>query len=153
MALQMNWFKRYINYKYDDFWTLTLDKLFKVNPQNQISILNYGSEFFTTIIENCKYDIIKIMLQNLQNFLQEFVTDSEVDDIRFIFQPTFDVSTLCLDRVSAQAGNDRMEAVAETKRLDFNKDKLCYMIIGKTKERTVLEAYFIKTHFYSVEIK
>ena len=60
MALQLNWFKRYINYKYDDFLTLTLDNLFEVNPQNRISILNYGSEFFTPIIENCKYDIIKI---------------------------------------------------------------------------------------------
>ena len=55
----MNWFKRYINLKYDDFWTLTLDKLFKVNPQNRITILNYGSEFLTPIITNCKYNIIK----------------------------------------------------------------------------------------------
>ena len=43
----MNWFKRYINFKYDDFWTLTLDKLFKINPHNRITILNYGSEFLT----------------------------------------------------------------------------------------------------------
>ena len=64
MAHQINWFKIYINYKYNDFWTLDLDKLFKVNPKNIISILNYGSEFFSPIIENCKYDIIKSMLQN-----------------------------------------------------------------------------------------
>ena len=89
MALQMNWFKRYINYKYDYFWTLTLYKLFKVNPQKRIAILNYGSEYFSPIIKNCKYDNIKNMLQNLQDFLREFVTNPESGDNRFIFQSAF----------------------------------------------------------------
>ena len=89
MALQINWFIRYIDYRYDDFWTLTLDKLFKVNSQNRISIPNYGSECFSPLIENCKYDIIKSMLHNLQNFLQEFVTRPESGDNCFIFQSVF----------------------------------------------------------------
>ena len=71
------------------FWTLILDKLFKFNPQNRISILNYGSEYFTPIIKKCKYDIIKSMLQNLQNFLREFVTSPESSDNHFIFQSAF----------------------------------------------------------------
>ena len=85
----MNWIKRYINFKYYDFWKLTLDKLFKVNPQNRITILNYGSEFLSPIINNCKYDIIKNMLQNLQDFLREFVTSPESGDNHFIFQSAF----------------------------------------------------------------
>ena len=35
---------------------------------------------------NCKYNIIKSMLQNLQNFLREFVTSPESGDNHFIFQ-------------------------------------------------------------------
>ena len=89
MALEMNWFKRNIDYKYDSFWTLTLDKLFKTNPPNTISILNYGIEFFTPIIKNSKYDIIESMLQNLQNFLREFVTSPESGDNGFRFQSAF----------------------------------------------------------------
>ena len=45
IVLHMNWFKMYINHKYDDYWTLSLDRIFKVNPINRISILNYGSEY------------------------------------------------------------------------------------------------------------
>ena len=89
MALQMNWLIRYINYKYEIFWPLTLDKLFKVNPQNWIAILNYGSEYFLLLIENSKYDIIKSILQNLQNFYREFLTSPESDDNHFIFQSAF----------------------------------------------------------------
>ena len=77
LALQMNLFKMNNNYKYDNFWTLTLDKFFKVSRQNRISILNYGSEYFTPIIKNCKYDKFKSMLQNLQNFLWEFSTSPQ----------------------------------------------------------------------------
>ena len=40
MALLMNWFKSYINHKYDDYWTLSLDTTFNVNPINRIFILN-----------------------------------------------------------------------------------------------------------------
>jgi hypothetical protein len=39
-----------------------------------------------------------------------------------------DVSRLCDDPVSAQMGNDRMEAMAETKLLDFNMDKSCLLL-------------------------
>ena len=51
MALQMNWFKRYMNYKYDDYWTLSLDRVFNVNPTNRISILRWGCEDCTQFIE------------------------------------------------------------------------------------------------------
>ena len=51
IALQINWFKRYIKYKYDNYWTLSLDKIFNVNPTNRISILNYGSEYYMQLID------------------------------------------------------------------------------------------------------
>ena len=89
ITLKINVFKRYINYKYDDFWTSTLDKLFMVTPPNIISILNYGRKYFTTLIANCKYDIFKSMIQNLQNFLLEFVTNLDSGENRFIFQLAF----------------------------------------------------------------
>ena len=44
-----------------------------------------------------------------------------------------DVSRLCDDPVSLQMGNDRMEAMAETKLLDFNMDKSCFIVIGNIK--------------------
>ena len=44
-----------------------------------------------------------------------------------------DVSRLALDPESLQAGNDRMEAMGETKLLDFNLAKSCYLPIGKKK--------------------
>jgi hypothetical protein len=50
-----------------------------------------------------------------------------------------DVSRLCDDPVSAQMGNDRMEAMAETKLLDFNMDKSCLIIIGKKSARSKLK--------------
>ena len=53
-----------------------------------------------------------------------------------------DVSRMCQDPLSAQMGNDRMEAMAETKLLDFNMDKSCLIIIGQGKARKVLEDQF-----------
>ena len=44
---------------------------------------------FPTLIENCNYDIIKSMLQNLQHFLWEFVTSPESGDNHFIFKSPF----------------------------------------------------------------
>jgi hypothetical protein len=46
-----------------------------------------------------------------------------------------DVSRMCHDPVSAQMGNDRMEAMAETKLLDFNMNKSCIIIIGKRQSK------------------
>ena len=64
MSLQMNLFKRYINFQYDDYWTETLEKIFNASLINRIYILNQGIEYYTQLIENFKYDIIKYMIQN-----------------------------------------------------------------------------------------
>ena len=50
-----------------------------------------------------------------------------------------DVARLAGDLESAQVGNDRMESVAETKLLDYNLQKSCYVVIGKKKERLEIE--------------
>ena len=49
-----------------------------------------------------------------------------------------DVSRLSHTVESAQEGNDRMEAMAERKLLDFNLDKSCVLVIGKKKPREEL---------------
>ena len=50
-----------------------------------------------------------------------------------------DVARLFDDPVAAQIGNDKMEAMAEIKLLDFNMDKLCLIAMGRKKARTDLE--------------
>ena len=86
----MNWLKRYINLKYEDFWTDILDKKLGVNKNNREMILSYGSEYFTKIIERqWESQVIKSMIANLQTFLREFVTSPEAGDNRFITQPAF----------------------------------------------------------------
>ena len=59
-----------------------------VNPTNRISILNYGSKYYMQLIENCKYNFIKNVIQNWQTFFQEFVTNPDAGDHRFIFHLT-----------------------------------------------------------------
>ena len=86
MALQMNWLKRYINNNYDDYWTKILDQHLNVTVSNRKKILNYGSEYFSPLIQSCKFAIIVNMIKNLQVFLREFVTEAEAGDNRFIFQ-------------------------------------------------------------------
>ena len=44
-----------------------------------------------------------------------------------------DISRLANDPASLQAGNDRLEVMAETKLLDLNLEKSGYMIVGKNK--------------------
>ena len=86
---------------------------------------------------------------NLDKGVTDFFADSEYEvsygDV-VLFPALFqdDVSRFCLDPVSAQMGNDRMEAMAETKLLDYNQEKSCFIIIGKGKERTRLEAEFLR---------
>ena len=46
-------------------------------------------EYFTILIKNCKFDIIKDMIKNLQSFLREFVTKPESGDNRYILQSSF----------------------------------------------------------------
>ena len=75
---------------------------------------------------------------NLDNGVRDFFTGSEYEvsygDLMLgpaLFQD--DVSRLCEDPVSVQMGNDRMEAMAETKLLDFNMEKSCLIVIGKKR--------------------
>ena len=87
---------------------------------------------------------------NLDNGVRDFFVSSECEvsygDLALsplLFQD--DVARVCLDPLSAQSGNDRMEAMAETKLLDFNTDKSCIIIIGRGKTRKQLENDFSKT--------
>ena len=50
-----------------------------------------------------------------------------------------DVARMSLDLESAQMGNDKMEAMAESKLLDYNLDKSCFIIIGKIKARLEMQ--------------
>ena len=77
---------------------------------------------------------------NLDKGVSDFFSNSEYEvsygDV--VLSPALfqdDVSRLCLDPVAAQMGNDKMEAMAETKLLDFNMDKSCYIVIGKGKDK------------------
>ena len=49
-----------------------------------------------------------------------------------------DISRLCLDVRSAQIANDLLGAMMETKLLDFNIEKSCYIVIGPAKEKEKL---------------
>ena len=84
---------------------------------------------------------------NLDNGVRDFFATSECEvsygDMALsplLFQD--DVSRLSLDPLSAQIGNDKMEAMAETKLLDFNLDKSCIIVIGNAKLRKQLEYDF-----------
>ena len=46
-----------------------------------------------------------------------------------------DVSLLSTDLESAQDANNRMEAMAESKLLDLNLDKLCLLVVGNKKQQ------------------
>ena len=75
---------------------------------------------------------------SLDRGVEDFFKDSEfeIGYAGFQLRPLFfqdDVSRLALDPESLQAGNDKMEAMGETKLLDFNSTKSCYLPIGKIK--------------------
>ena len=85
---------------------------------------------------------------NLDNGVRDFFADSEYEvsygDVAMspaLFQD--DVSRLCDDPVSVQMGNDRMEAMAETKLLDFNMDKSVLIVMGKAKVKKEMEAQLL----------
>jgi hypothetical protein len=50
-----------------------------------------------------------------------------------------DVARLSTDLESVQMGNTRMEALAETKLLDYNLDKSCFVVIGRKKSRQEIQ--------------
>ena len=81
---------------------------------------------------------------NLDNGVNDFFRDSEYEvsygDVQL--QPLLyqdDVARLADDVEAAQMGNDKMEAVAETKLLDYNLDKSCYIVIGGKIARELIE--------------
>ena len=79
---------------------------------------------------------------NLDNGVRDFFFNSEYEmfgDI-YLFPTLFqdDISRLCTDPLSAQMGNDKLEAMAETKLLDYNLDKSCIIIMGKANVRAKL---------------
>ena len=77
---------------------------------------------------------------NLDNGVNDFFCDSEYEanygDIRL--QPVLyqdDVARLSLDIESTQMGNKKMETMAETKLLNFNMEKSCFIVFGSKKSR------------------
>ena len=81
---------------------------------------------------------------SLDNGVNDFFKESEYEvsygDIEL--QPLLyqdDVARMALDIESAQIGNDKMEALAETKLLDYNLEKSCFIVIGSKKTRQVME--------------
>ena len=89
-GLQTNWIKRYIFHKYDDYWTNILDEALGVNINNHQNILYYGSEYFNQIIQQTwESDQLRNVILTLQELLQEFVTDPETGDNRYITQSVF----------------------------------------------------------------
>ena len=75
---------------------------------------------------------------SLDKGVEEYFGDSE-DEMRYAglrLQPLLfqdDISRLANNPASLQAGNDRLEVMAETKLLDFNLEKSGFMQIGKSK--------------------
>ena len=47
---------------------------------------------------------------------------------------------MCSSAFSAQMGNEYIDAVMETKLLDFNLDKSCYLVIGDNKSQAILKS-------------
>ena len=81
---------------------------------------------------------------NLDTGVNEFFSDSEHEVCygQLPLQPMLfqdDVARLSLDIESAQVGNDKMEAMAETKLLNYNLEKSCFILIGNKKTRTEMQ--------------
>ena len=66
-----------------------------------------------------------------------------------------DIFRACKDPASAQAGNDRLEALAETKLLDFHTSKSKIIVVGKTKAREKLKEEFEENppYLYGVKVE
>ena len=81
---------------------------------------------------------------NLDKGVDDFFRDSEyeVNYGELSLQPLLYqdyVARLANDLESAQMGNNRMETMAETKLLDFNLDKSCFILMVDKKSRQELE--------------
>ena len=89
-SLQLNWIKRYIIDKYNDYWTSLLDKILDVTIDTHHKILSFGSEYFTSIVQGqWESNELRNLILTLQEFLREFVTNPETGDNRFATQPVF----------------------------------------------------------------
>ena len=85
---------------------------------------------------------------NLDNGVQDFFHNSEYEvsygDVRL--QPILyqdDVARLSLDLESTQMGINKMEAMAETKLLNFNLEKSCFIVFGNKKSRKEIKENLI----------
>lgn len=56
-----------------------------------------------------------------------------------------DISRLCLGVNSAQFSNNLMDVVMESKFLDFNIDKSCFLVIGSAKARKQIKEQLMET--------
>ena len=81
---------------------------------------------------------------NLDSGVNDFFHDSEhevnyggVEIKPLLFQD--DVARLATDLESVQFGNDKMEALAETKLLNFNLEKSCFIVMGNKKTRREMQ--------------
>ena len=81
---------------------------------------------------------------NLDTGVSEFFHNSEheVNYGNVVINPLLyqdDVARLSLDLKSVQIGNDKMEAVAERKLLNYNLEKSCFTVIGSKKTRAKMQ--------------
>ena len=81
---------------------------------------------------------------NLDTGVSEFFHNSEheVGYGNVVINPLLyqdDVARLSLDLKSVQIGNDKMEAVAERKLLNYNLEKSCFTVIGSKKTRAKMQ--------------
>ena len=86
---------------------------------------------------------------NLDNGTRDFFRQSEheISYAGLLLGPLLyqdDVARLATNPVSAQFGNDKMQALADTKLLDFNLSKSSYMLIGSKKSCNKFEAELVR---------
>ena len=123
--------------------------IFKMNMSTKISVQTpvglSGERDIGESVGQGTVDGAVISAVNLDNGVTDFFRDSE-DEVNYggislrplLFQD--DVARLSDNIRSAQIGNDRMESVAETKLLDFNTEKSCFLVFGSKKRRLELES-------------
>ena len=81
---------------------------------------------------------------NLDTGINEFFHNSEYEISygKITLQPILyqdDVARLSLDLESVQMGNNKMETMAETKLLNYNLDKSCFIVMGNKKARQEMQ--------------
>ena len=79
----------------------------------------------------------------VDNFFRNSIYEISYGSIKL--QPLLyqdDVFRLCLDPFSAQIGNEFMDNIMETKLLDFNLDKSCYMVVGNKSAKAEIKDHF-----------